>query len=214
VKALALFSLLSFTALAQSARPAPSPTSESQRLGAEYFVQRAGAAWTYQLGKSPSGDRRRKPEGDSSDKKGRVTIVSFLDWKAQVSISLGKISGNASWRVKEGVWLERSGLRGEHEAVLLPAAMSRGTRWQDVASIERGGSKPSSYEVVALEAQVELPNGMIVEHCLAVLEMPDDGGPAFTHYYAPNIGKVAVQGPDGWLYRLVEFRSGGKGHSE
>lgn len=198
MKALAFLCLLPLTALAQSARPAPSPTSESQRLGAEYFVQRAGAAWTYQLGKS----------------KGRVTIVSFLDWKAQVSISLGKISGNASWRVKEGVWLERSGLRGEHEAVILPASMSRGTRWQDVASIERGGSKPSSYEVVALEAQVELPSGMTVEHCLAVLEMPDDGGPAYTHYYAPNIGKVAVQGPDGWVYRLVEFRSGGKGHSE
>lgn len=212
MKALALLCLLSFTALAQTARPAASPTSESQRLGAEYFVQRAGAAWTYQLGKNPaSGDRRRKPEGDS---KGRVTIVSFLDWKAQVSISLGKISGNASWRVKQGAWLERSGLRGAHEAVLLPAAMSRGTRWQDVASIERGGTQPSTYEVVALEAQVELPNGMIVEHCLAVLEMPEDGGAAFTHYYAPNIGKVAVQGPEGWIYRLVEFRSGARGHSE
>jgi hypothetical protein len=217
VKAFAFLSILSFAAFAQTARPGPSPTSEASRLGAEYFVQRAGAAWTYQLGKSSaSGDRRRKAEGDSGerDKKGRITIVSFLDWKAQVSISLGKISGNASWRVKEGAWLERSGLRGEHEAMILPAQMSRGTRWLDVASIERGGSKPSSYEVVALEAQVELPSGMMVEHCLAVLEMPDDGGPAFTHYYAPNIGKVAVQGPDGWVYRLVEFRSGAKGHSE
>ncbi len=190
--------MLSCAAFAQTARPAASATSESSRLGAEYFVQRAGAAWTYQLGKG----------------KGRVTIVSFLDWKAQVSISLGKFSGNASWRVKEGAWLERSGLRGEHEAILLPASMSRGTRWQDVASIERGGTRPSSFEVVALEAQVELPTGMTVEHCLAVLEMPPEGGDAYTHYYAPNIGKVAVQGPDGWVYRLVEFRSGAKGHSE
>jgi len=184
--------------LAQVARPPASATSEASRLGAEYFVQRAGAQWTYQLGKG----------------KGRVAINSFLDLKAQVSISLGKASGSAAWRVKEGVWLERSGLRGEHEAVILPATMSRGTRWQEVASIERGGFKPSSFEVVALEAQVELPNGMVVEHCLAVLEMPEEGGEAFTHYYAPNIGKVAVQGPDGWVYRLLEFRSGGKGHSE
>ena len=198
VKAFAFLCCISFAAFAQSARPGPSPTSEASRLGAEYFVQRAGAAWTYQLGKN----------------KGRVTIVSFLDWKAQVSISLGKIAGNASWRVKEGAWLERSGLRGEHEAMLLPAQMSRGTRWQDVASIERGGSKPSTYEVVALEAQVELPTGMTVDHCLAVLETPDDGSPAFTHYYAPNIGKVAVQGPEGWVYRLVTFTAGGKGHSE
>ena len=198
MKAFAFLCFLSFAAFAQSARPGPSPTSEASRLGAEYFVQRAGAAWTYQLGKN----------------KGRITIVSFLEWKAQVSISLGKIAGNASWRVKEGAWLERSGLRGEHEAMLLPAQMSRGTRWQDVASIERGGSKPSTYEVVALEAQVELPTGMTVDHCLAVLEMPDDGSPAFTHYYAPNIGKVAVQGPEGWVYRLVTFTAGGKGHSE
>jgi hypothetical protein len=132
-----------------------------------------------------------------------------------VSLSLGgKTSGNATWRVKEGAWLERSGLRSDHEVVLLPASMSRGTRWTAPASIERGGTKPASYEVVALEAMVELPTGLTVEHCLAVLEMPEAGGDAFTHYYAPNVGKVAVQGPDGWLYRLVEFRSGAKGHAE
>ena len=199
MKVLAVIICLSCVALGQSARPAASATSESSRLGAEYFVQRAGATWTYQLEKG----------------KGRVTIVSFIEWKAQVSISLGgKLSGGAAWRVKEGAWLERSGLRGEHEAVILPASMSRGTRWQDVASIERGGNKPSSFEVLALEAQVELPTGITVEHCLAVLETADSGGDAYTHYYAPNIGKVAVQGPEGWVYRLVEFRSGGKGHSE
>lgn len=189
---------LSCVALAQTARPAPSATSEASRLGAEYFVQRAGAAWTYQLDKG----------------KGRVTIVSFIDWRAQVSVSLGKRSGNTTWRVKEGAWLEHSGLRGEHEAIILPASMSRGTRWQEVASIERGGGKPSSYEVVALEAQLELPTGITVDHCLAVLETALDGTDAYTHYYAPNIGKVAVQGPDGWVYRLVEFRGGGKGHAE
>ena len=199
VKALLLLCCLPALASAQVSRPAPSATSESSRLGAEYFVQRSGASWTYQLDKG----------------KGHVTITSFIDWKAQVSIAMGgKLSGGATWRVKEGVWLERTGLRGEHEAIILPASMSRGTRWQDVASIERGGGTPSSFEVVALEAQVELPTGITVEHCLAVLEMPEAGGPAYTHYYAPNIGKVAVQGPDGWVYRLIEFRSGGKGHAE
>ena len=198
MKALVLTLSLSCAAFAQTARPAASATTEASRLGAEYFVQRAGAQWTYQLGKG----------------KGRVSIVSFLEWKAQVSISLGKSSGSAAWRVKEGAWLERSGLRGEHEAVVLPSVMTRGTRWQDVASIERGGFKPSSFEVVALEAMVELPTGVTVEHCLAVLEMPEGGGDAYTHFYAPNIGKVAVQGPEGWVSRLVEFRSGGKGHAE
>ena len=200
MKALVLALSVSTLAFAQGARPASTPTTEASRLGAEYFVQRAGAAWTYQVG---------------SKGKGRVSITSFVDWKAQVSVSLGKASGGTAWRVKEGAWLERSGLRGEHEAVILPAVMTRGTRWQEVASIERGGYKPASFEVVALEAMVELPNGVTVEHCLAVLEMPAEGGDAYTHYYAPNIGKIAVQGPDGgWLYRLVEFRGGGKGHSE
>ncbi len=197
-KSLSLVLSLSCVASAQVARPAPSPTNESTRLGAEYFVQRAGATWTYALAKG----------------KGRVTIVSFIDWRAQVSVSLGKWSGGATWRVKDGAWLERSGLRADHEVVILPASMTRGSRWEAPSSMERGSGKTSVYEVLALEAQVELPTGLTVDHCLAVLESPPEGGPSFTHYYAPNIGKVGAQGPDGWLYRLVEFRSGGKGHAD
>lgn len=64
MKGLALVMSLSCAALAQTARPAASATSEANRLGAEYFVQRAGATWTYQQGKG----------------KGRVSIVSFLEW--------------------------------------------------------------------------------------------------------------------------------------
>jgi hypothetical protein len=189
---------LSLAASAQNSRPAPTETSESTRLGAEYFVQRAGASWTYQLAKT----------------KGRVSISSFVDWRAQVSISIGKWVGSSAWRVKEGAWLERSGLRADHESVILPATMSRGTRWEAPSSMERGSGKPSVYEVLALEAQVELPTGATIDHCLAVLESAPEGGDTFTHYYAPNIGKVGVQSTDGWLYRLVEFRSGGKGHAE
>jgi hypothetical protein len=194
---LVVAALVSFTTFAQG-RPVATATTEASRLGAEYFVQRAGASWTYQLGKS----------------KGRVTVASFIDWRAQVSISLGKWVGGATWRVKDGVWLERSGLRGEHEAIILPAQMTRGTRWQAPSSMERGSGKVSAFEVVALEADVELPTGMTVEHCLAVLETAPEGGEGYTHYYAPNIGKVGVQGPEGWIYRLVEFRSGARGHAE
>lgn len=199
MRSLTLLLVVSCGAFAQTARPAPSATSESTRLGAEYFVQRAGASWTYQLAKT----------------KGRVSIGSFVDWRAQVSVALGgKWNGSATWRVKDGVWLERTGLRADHETVILPASMSRGTRWEAPSSMERGSGKTSVYEVLALEAQVELPTGITVDHCLAVLESPPEGGDSFTHYYAPNIGKIGVQGPEGWLYRLVEFRSGGKGHSE
>jgi hypothetical protein len=189
---------VSSVAAAQGARPPATATAEASRLGAEYFVQRAGATWTYQLEKG----------------KGRVTISSFVEWRAHVSVSLGRWSGSTTWRVKEGAWLERSGFRGDHEAVVLPATMTRGSRWEASSSMERGPGKRSVYEVVALEAMVELPTGLTVEHCLAILEAAPEGGDAFTHYYAPNIGKVGVQGPDGWLYRLVEFRGGGKGHAE
>lgn len=195
--------LVSTVALAQAARPPASATTEAARLGAEYFVQRAGATWTYQLGATPKDARR-----------GRVTISSFVEWRAHVSISLGKWAGGTTWRVKDGAWLERSGFRGEHEAVVLPAQMSRGTRWEAPSSMERGAGLTSAWEVVALEALVELPTGITVEHCLAVLESPVEGGAGITHYYAPNIGKVAAQGPEGWLYRLVEFKSGAKGHGE
>ena len=179
------------------ARPAPTPTSEAARLGAEYFVQKAGAAWVYQGVKG----------------KGHVGINSFVEWRAHFTYAVGGKSGSGVWRVKDGVWLERAAGRSEHEAVVLPATMSRGTRWTAPASIERGGGGQAQYEVVALEAVVELPNGMTIEHCLAVLETGDGPG-AHTHYYAPNMGKVAVDGPDGWLYRLVEFRSGTRGHAE
>ncbi len=190
--------VLSSLAFAQAARPSSSATTEATRLGAEYFVQRAGASWTYRLAKG----------------KGRVTISSFVEWKAHVSVSLGKWSGSTTWRVKEGAWLERSGLRADREVVILPASMTRGTRWEAPSSMERGSGSTSAWEVVALEAQVELPTGLTVDHCLAVLETPPEGGAGFTHYFAPNIGKIGVQGPDGWLYRLVEFRSGAKGHAE
>jgi hypothetical protein len=179
------------------ARPAPTPTSEAVRLGAEYFVQKAGAAWVYQGVKG----------------KGHVSITSFVDWRAHFTYAVAGRSGSGVWRVKDGVWLERAAGRSEHEAVVLPAIMSRGTWWTAPASIERGGGGQAHYEVVALEAVVELPNGTTVEHCLAVLETGEGDG-AYTHYYAPNMGKVAVRGPDGWLYRLVEFRSGVRGHTE
>jgi hypothetical protein len=190
--------LFSVTTMAQPSRPASPVASEASRQGAEYFVQRAGTAWVYAL-----------PRG-----KGRVAISSVVEWRAHVSISLGKLSGSATWRVKDGAWLERSGLRGEGEAVVLPATMTRGTRWSGLASLERGGGKVSVFEVLALDAQVELPSGLSVEHCLAVLETAPEGGDAYTHYYAPNMGKVAVQGPDGWLLRLVEFHPARRGHSE
>ncbi len=180
------------------ARPQPSATSEPSRLGGEYFVQRAGAAWTYQAGKG----------------KARWSINSFTDWKAFFSFSFGKKSGSGTWRVKDGVWLERSLARTEGEAVVLPAVITVGTRWTAPPSIERGGKGPSTFEVLALDATVELPNGKGAEQCLAVLETGPDGAGPYTHYYAPNLGKVAVRGPEDWVLRLVEFYSGQRGHSE
>lgn len=197
--ALALVLATAASAEPPTARQPATATSEATRLGAEYFIQKAGATWTYQL---------------QSGGKGRVSINSFVEWKAGFSYSIGKKSVSGTWRVKEGNWLERSSARADGEVVLLPAVMTRGTRWQAPASIEKGTKETSQYEVLALDAQVDLPNGIVIDHCLAVLESGLDGSAPYTHYYAPNLGKVGVRSPDDWLFRLVEFRPGSRGHSE
>ncbi|MCA3012441.1 MAG: hypothetical protein INH41_08580 [Myxococcaceae bacterium] len=181
-----------------TARAPATATSEATRLGAEYFIQKAGASWTYQL---QGGGR------------GRVAITAFVDWRASFTLSLGKKTASGTWRVKDGHWLERAGARADGEVVLLPAVMTRGTRWQAPASLEKGTRAPAQFEVIALDAQVELPNGSL-DGCLAVLETGLDGSEPFTHYYAPNVGKVAVRGPADWLLRLVEFRAGGRARAE
>jgi hypothetical protein len=197
-----LFLVITSAAIADPPPPIRRPataTTEATRLGAEYFIQRAGAGWTYQL---------------QAGTKGKVSINSFAEWKAGFSYSLGKKSGSGTWRVKEGQWLERTAARADGEVVVLPAVMTRGSRWEAPASIERGSRTLAQYEVLALDAQVELPTGGTVDDCLVVLETTLDGSAPYTHYYAPNLGKVGVRGPDDWLYRLVEFRPGARGHQE
>jgi len=195
---LSLVVLLTMTQ-APTSRPVHTATSEASRLAAEYFVQKAGATWNY------AGPRGAKAH---------YTITSFVEWRAAFTFTAGKRSVSGHWRIKEGAWLERSGARSESEVVLLPATMTRGTSWSAPASIERGKSVASQYEVLALDAQVELPTGVTVDHCLAVLESARDGSDPHTHYYAPNVGKVAVRGPDDWLFRLTDFRSGQRSHAE
>ncbi len=190
--------LVLVTSQSPTSRPVPTATSEPSRLAGEYFVQKAGATWLY-----------AGPKNKASYK-----ITSFVDWRAAFSFSLGKRSAAGHWRVKDGAWLEKSSARGESEVVLLPALMTRGTRWQAAASLERAKSGISQFEVLALDAQVELPTGITVEHCLAVLESDLEGGDPYTHYFAPNVGKVAVRGPDDWLFRLTEFRAGQRSHAE
>jgi hypothetical protein len=182
-----------------AAQPAyrPAATTEATRQGAEYLVQRAGASWTYQL------ERGR----------GQVTIASFSDWRAAFSFSLGRRTGSGRWWVREGAWMERSSARGDVEAVVLPARVSQGSHWAGPASLERGGARPAQFEVMALDATVELPGGGSAEGCLAVLETPEGSGQPWTHYYQPNVGKVAVRSPEGWVLRLLRFRAGG-GHRE
>ena len=102
----------------------------------------------------------------------------------------------------------------EAEVVLLPATLTVGTRWVAPASLERGKAEQSQFEVLALDGEVELPTGVTVDHCLTVLESAIDGSSPFTHYYAPNVGKVAVRGPDDWLFLLTAFQPGQRGHAE
>lgn len=196
---MSILMLMAVLSQAPSSRPAPTPTSESSRLAGEYFVQKQGATWNYAAAKGG---------------RAHYSITAFVDWRATFSFSLGKRTAAGHWRVKDGTWFEKSPARGDVEAVLLPAVMTRGTRWVTFASLERGKLEQSQYEVLALDAQVELPTGMTVDHCLAVYESALDGTDGYTHYYAPNVGKVAVRGPDDWLFRLTDFNPGQRGHAE
>jgi hypothetical protein len=185
-------------ALTLSASPMDRGLSEPSHVAGEYFVQRAGVSWLYQM---PKGGRAR------------VAITSFVDWRASFTFSYGKRSGGGSWRVKDGAWLERTLARGEGDMVLLPAVLKEGTRWTGPASLERGPGSFSQFEVMALNAVVDLPNGTRLGNCLAVLETKMDGSEPWTHYWAPNVGKVAVRGPDDWILQLLQFTQG-QGHSE
>lgn len=173
------------------------PTAEGARSGATYYMGRAGSSWSY-----AAGDKG----------KARVTVDSVENWAARFHVEWGKRSTSGTWRVRDGAWVEKLPTNG-HESVVLPAQLSVGTRWTGPSSLERGEKGASKFEVISMDAQVELGNGNTREGCVAVLETGDSDR-AFTHFYAPMTGKVAVQGPEGWLLRLIEFRPGRGGGSD
>jgi hypothetical protein len=182
--------LLAVVAVTAAALAAPTPTNEGARTGATYFIGRAGTSWSYAADKG----------------KARVTVDTVENWAARFHVDWGKRSTSGTWRARDGAWVEK--LPGHEESVVLPAHILVGSRWTGPASIERGPKGNSRYEVISMDAQVELADGSTRMGCVAVLESPEGDEAAFTHFYAPNSGKVAVQGPDGWLLRLIEFRPG------
>ena len=182
-----LFSLIIVFAAAALA----APTAEGSRSGATYYMGRAGSSWSYAAGEKG---------------KARVTVESVENWAARFHVDWGKRSTSGTWRVRDGAWVEK--LPSHAEAVVLPAQLSVGSRWTGPSSLERGDKGTSKFEVISMDAQVELPNGSTRESCVAVLETGGEGEGAITHFYAPNTGKVAVQGPEGWMLRLLEFRPG------
>ncbi len=167
---------------------AGAPLSEGSRPAGDYYAVRSGTVWNYLAGK----DRVS------------VRVSAVENWQARVQFTWGKRSTGGSWRVKEGAWLER--LSGVSEVVLLPASMHLGSQWSGPSSIERNGKDLSQFEVVATDATVEVPAGTF-EKCLAVIETSPSGG-VLTHYWAPNVGKVAVKSNDDFLLKLVSFDPG------
>lgn len=167
------------------------PTGEGSRSGATYYMGRAGSSWSY-----AAGDKG----------KARVTVDSVENWAARFHVEWGKRSTSGTWRVRDGAWVEKLPSH-DRESLVLPAQLEVGSRWTGPSSLERGEKGTSKFEVISMDAQVELPNGSTREGCVAVLESGESDR-AFTHFYAPNTGKVAVQGPEGWLLRLIEFRPG------
>ena len=168
--------------------------SEGSRSAGDYYAMRAGTSWTYLSGKD----------------KVSVKVSGVENWQARVQVTWGKRSTGGTWRVKDGAWLER--LSGVAEIVLLPATMHVGSQWAGPSSIERNGKDASQYEVVATDATVEVPAGTF-EKCLAVLETSPSGG-LLTHYWAPNVGKVAVKSNDDFVLKLVSFDPGRRANGD
>jgi hypothetical protein len=182
--------ILFFTLVAAVAIAAP--LNEGARIGATYYMGRAGSTWNYAAGEKG---------------KAKVTVESVENWAARFHVDWGKRSTSGTWRTREGAWVEKLPAH-EQESIVLPAQLMVGSRWSGPTSLERGERGTSRFEVISMDAQVELPGGITRDGCVAVLESGDNGERPFTHFYAPNTGKVAVQGPEGWLLRLIEFRPG------
>ena len=174
------------------------PMAEGSRSGATYYMGRAGTSWSY-----AAGDKG----------KARITVDSVENWAARFHVDWGKRSISGTWRVRDGAWVEKLPTNGQ-ESTVLPAHVEVGSRWVGPSSLERGEKGSSKFEVISMDAQVELPSGQVREGCVAVLETAEGLDGAFTHFYAPNTGKVAVQGPEGWMLRLIEFRPGRGGGSD
>lgn len=173
---------------------AGSPMSEGSRSAGDYYAVRSGSSWSYLSGKD----------------KVSVKVSGVENWQAHVQVTWGKRSTGGNWRVKEGAWLER--LSGVGEVVLLPASMHIGSQWTGPSSLERNGKDLSQFEVVATDATVQVPAGTF-EKCLAVIETSPSGA-MLTHYWAPNVGKVAVKSNDDFLLKLVSFVAGRRANGD
>jgi hypothetical protein len=197
MKRAVLCAIVVIAAAAIAGPPLAAPLAEGARSGASYYNGRAGNSWSY-----AAGDKG----------KAKVVVEGVENWAARFHVDWGKKSISGTWRVRDGAWVQK--LPAREESVVLPAVVTVGARWAGPSSIEHGGEGTSQYEVISLDASVELPGGGTKEGCVAVLEMGTDGDRPVTHFYAPNSGKVAVQGPEGWMLRLLEFRSGGHGSGD
>lgn len=171
-----------------------SAPSESSHAASDYYAVRAGTAWSYLAGKE----------------KVSVKVSAVENWQARVQVNWGKRSTGGNWRVKEGAWLER--LSGVPEVVLLPAALHLGSQWSGPSSIERNGKDASQFEVIATDATVQVPAGTF-EKCLAVLET-SGSGTMLTHFWAPNVGKVAVKAHEDFVLKLVAFDPGRRANGD
>src|SRR5258708_1780654 len=117
---------------------AAAPTAEGSRQGATYYVGRTGSTWSYATDKG----------------RAKVIVDSVENWAAHCHVAGGKRSVGGVWRAREGAWVQK--LPERPEAVILPAQVTVGTRWAGPASIERGGAASSIFEVISMDAQVEL----------------------------------------------------------
>lgn len=184
-----------------TSRPPATSTTESSRLGVEYLVQKAGTTWVYQL------------EGQAKAR-GRLTIIRLADWRAHFSYGFGKQSGSEALVCALGCVARANQYARPSRGGGAPGADEP---WLDVEGARLNRTRRRRGRAVRGDGAGRHRRAAERQHLGPLPGGAGDGArwqrgvePLLR---PPSLGKVAVRSPRGWVYRLVEFRSGSK-HAE
>jgi hypothetical protein len=202
---LALFVLLSMpVAKAQSPSEAAPPATAAAEspTAADFAVRSAGTKWTYTY----AGGKITQETRVTSNAAGRAQVVTTMRLPSQEMQGPAKawLLGGASG----ADWMEQ--WPGKKAALILPATLETGSKWT-VTTVSDLTGKPwdTVYTIIAVDAEVKLPNGKAYTDVLQV-KMDQGGGLVSMEYYKAGIGHLGTFMPsdNDWVLSLSDFAPG------